>query len=269
MDVVVLFTSFAGSDAHEILLESAIARNMSVYFGMPQIPRTWEFGDIDRELLPSYFEWVRRILGDHKSRYSNKTIAVNWAVAEAPSKPIRTTLYKALKGYYISDDVNIGTVDRYGDMLMVYASLVAIAKLGVSGSLKLAVAPSIDLTTFGQNRTVEDHVTGFGYLVESSVDVIAVHEGRGYGKAAYYWPTQANHTVKSSDPLLDRIIQKINPNWKENGTFQEWFTGSVNEVNLSWFCLLDNFYFVISILYDMMLCSQYTKYVSAIPKTGE
>ena len=57
MDVVVLFTSFGGSDAHEILLESAIARNMSVYFGMPQIPRTWEFGDIDRELLPSYFEW--------------------------------------------------------------------------------------------------------------------------------------------------------------------------------------------------------------------
>ena len=174
-----------------------------------------------------------------------------------------------IRDSYISDDVNIGTVDRYGDMLMVYASLVAIAKLGVSGSLKLAVAPSIDLTTFGQNRTVDDHVAGFGYLVESSVDVIAVHEGRGYGKAAYYWPTQVNHTVKSSDPLLDRIIQKINPNWKENGTFQEWFTGGVNEVYLSLFCILDILHFGIFILYDMTLCSQYTKYVSAFPKTGE
>lgn len=205
---------------------------------MPQIPRSWEYSDIDKQLLPAYFEWVMRILGDHKSRYSNKTITVSPTIAGVPSKPIRIPLYKALKGYYISDDVNMGTVDRYGDMLMIYASLVAIAKLGVSNSLKLAVSPSIDMTTFGLNRTVNDHVTGFGYIVESSVDIIAVHEGRGYGHAAYYWPTQATQPVQTLDPQLDKIIKKINPNWKTNGTFQDWFTGSVHEVTLFMFSSL-------------------------------
>ncbi|XP_061177177.1 uncharacterized protein LOC133185900 [Saccostrea echinata] len=230
MDVVVLFTSFSGPDAQEILLESASVRNISVYFGVPRLPRSWEFGNIDKELLPAYFEWVRRVMGDHKSRYSNKTMELYSLYSVVPSKPIRIPLYKTLKGYYISDDVNMGTVDRYGDMLMIYASLVSIAKLEVCKSLKLAIAPSIDMTTFDQNRTVKDHVTGFGYLVETYVDVIAVHEGRGYGKASYYWPTQANQPVKNLDPTLDKILQRINPSWKENGTFKEWFTGSVYEL---------------------------------------
>ncbi|XP_062601757.1 uncharacterized protein LOC134263430 [Saccostrea cucullata] len=230
MDIVVLFTSFSGPDAHEILLESASVRNISVYFGVPRLPRSWEYGNIDKELLPAYFEWVRRVMGDHKSRYSNKTLELYSSYSAVPSKPIRIPLYRTLKGYYISDDVNLGTVDRYGDMLMIYASLVSIAKQEVCKSLKLAIAPSIDMTTFDQNRTVMDHVTGFGYIVETHLDVIAVHEGRGYGKAPYYWPTQANQPVKKIDPTLDKILQQINPNWKENGTFKEWFTGSIYEL---------------------------------------
>lgn len=232
MDVVVLFTSFSGSDAHEILLESATARNISVYFGMPRIPRSWEFGNVDKDLLPAYYEWVRRILGDHKYRYSNKTLKVRSTESAIPSKLIRIPLYRTLKGYYIADDVNMGTVDKYEDMLVIYASLVTIVKVEVFHSLKLAIAPSIDMTKFGLNRTVKHHVTGFEYLVKTFVDVITVHEGRGYGKAAYYWPTQANQPVKDLDPTLDRILQKINPSWKENGTFREWFTGSVREVFL-------------------------------------
>jgi hypothetical protein len=124
----------------------------------------------------------------------------------------------------------MGTVDRYDDMLEIYASLVKIVKVEVYHSLKLVIAPSVDITRFGMNRTISNHMTGFEYLIKTFVDVIAVHEGRGYGKAAYYWPTQVNQTVNTLDPTLDRILQNTNPGWKENGTFKEWFTGSVREV---------------------------------------
>lgn len=80
-----------------------------------------------------------RILGDYKFRYLNKIIIVSLMIVGVLSKFIWILFYKVLKGYYILDDVNMGIVDRYGDMLMIYVLLVVIVKLGVFNLLKLVV----------------------------------------------------------------------------------------------------------------------------------
>lgn len=128
-----------------------------------------------------------RILGDYKFRYLNKIIIVSLMIVGVLSKFIWVLFYKVLKGYYILDDVNIGIVDRYGDMLMIYVLLVVIVKLGVFNLLKLVVFFFIDMIIFGFNRIVNDYVIGFGYIVESLVDIIVVYEGCGYGYVVYYW----------------------------------------------------------------------------------
>lgn len=128
-----------------------------------------------------------RILGDYKFRYLNKIIIVSLMIVGVLSKFIWVLFYKVLKGYYILDDVNMGIVDRYGDMLMIYVLLVVIVKLGVFNVLKLVVFFFIDMIIFGFNRIVNDYVIGFGYIVESLVDIIVVYEGCGYGYVVYYW----------------------------------------------------------------------------------
>lgn len=128
-----------------------------------------------------------RILGDYKFRYLNKIIIVSLMIVGVLSKFIWILFYKVLKGYYILDDVNMGIVDRYGDMLMIYVLLVVIVKLGVFNLLKLVVFFFIDMIIFGFNRMVNDYVIGFGYIVESLVDIIVVYEGCGYGYVVYYW----------------------------------------------------------------------------------
>lgn len=128
-----------------------------------------------------------RILGDYKFRYLNKIIIVSLMIVGVLSKFIWVLFYKVLKGYYILDDVNMGIVDRYGDMLMIYVLLVVIVKLGVFNLLKLVVFFFIDMIIFGFNRIVNDYVIGFGYIVESLVDIIVVYEGCGYGYVVYYW----------------------------------------------------------------------------------
>lgn len=128
-----------------------------------------------------------RILGDYKFRYLNKIIIVSLIIVGVLSKFIWVLFYKVLKGYYILDDVSMGIVDRYGDMLMIYVLLVVIVKLGVFNVLKLVVFFFIDMIIFGFNRIVNDYVIGFGYIVESLVDIIVVYEGCGYGYVVYYW----------------------------------------------------------------------------------
>lgn len=128
-----------------------------------------------------------RILGDYKFRYLNKIIIVSLMIVGVLSKFIWVLFYKVLKGYYILDDVNMGIVDRYGDMLMIYVLLVVIVKLGVFNVLKLVVFFFIDMIIFGFNRIVNDYVIGFGYIVESLVDIIVVYERCGYGYVVYYW----------------------------------------------------------------------------------
>lgn len=128
-----------------------------------------------------------RILGDYKFRYLNKIIIVSLIIVGVLSKFIWVLFYKVLKGYYILDDVNMGIVDRYGDMLMIYVLLVVIVKLGVFNVLKLVVFFFIDMIIFGFNRIVNDYVIGFGYIVESLVDIIVVYEGCGYGYVVYFW----------------------------------------------------------------------------------
>lgn len=70
---------------------------------------------------------------------------------------------------------------------MIYVLLVVIVKLGVFNVLKLVVFFFIDMIIFGFNRIVNDYVIGFGYIVESLVDIIVVYEGCGYGYVVYYW----------------------------------------------------------------------------------
>ena len=56
--------------------------------------------------------------------------------------------------------------------------------------------------------------------------MIAVQEGRGVAKAAYYWPHQVNMTIESVDPMLLKIVQYLDPSVPSNVTYAEQFTGS-------------------------------------------
>ena len=55
---------FSGVDPHDILLQSAQARNMSVFFGLPAVPRL-PSGAIYEAYLTAYYGFVYRIWASH------------------------------------------------------------------------------------------------------------------------------------------------------------------------------------------------------------
>ena len=229
-DAVVLFTSFAGTDPHALLLHTAVLSNFTVFFGLPRVPVA--ISDTSESiLLPAYYEFVERVLNEHKIRYSvpqikRKEDANNSKEIVVTSK----TLYDVVGGYYVSDSCNLGTVeDDSNPYIKLYSNLSSLV-MKIKANKKLAVAPYTDLNKYGHNKTIGEHERGFKYLARTGVDIIAVHEGRGYGNAPYYWPTESRSLNSTSDPTLEKILKENVNDYRGNGTFRDVFTGSVNEV---------------------------------------
>jgi hypothetical protein len=63
-------------------------------------------------------------------------------------------------------------------------------------------------------------------MARGGCDVIAVQEGRGCAKGAYWWAFQANRTVASVDPVLDKICHYLDSKLKPSPTFAEAFSSS-------------------------------------------
>lgn len=86
--VNVLLTSFDHVDSKELLMAEAAERNMSVYLGMPGMPQQdgaqW---NVDVALLPSFYEFTRRVLIDYVVRFQN---------------------YSSFKGVYQSQELSLG-----------------------------------------------------------------------------------------------------------------------------------------------------------------
>lgn len=180
-------------DPHGLLLESAFARNVSVYLGMPRVPRSSD-QKMDVQLRIAYYAWIERVLLDHKNRYTSYRFQDFSTIGGIKPK---TKKYDAVEGYYISDATNLGNPNESANLLSAYSALSRMSKSLVNK--KTAISPFVDLTTFGSNQTIEDHVKGLQVLAKTGVDVIAVNESRGYGRSAYYWPTQENLPVSQID----------------------------------------------------------------------
>lgn len=76
------------------------------------------------------------------------------------------------------------------------------------------------------HTTVKAHVDGFKKLARSGCDVIAVQEGRGCAKGAYWWNFQRNMSVDAVDPVLDDITRYLDPTLRPHATFGEAFATS-------------------------------------------
>lgn len=233
--VYILFTVFDGVDPHELLLQSAEEHKMSVYFSLPPAPMDESgFTFYVKQFLQPYYEWISRILSDHKNRYTNeKTNKKN------------VTLYDTLKGYYFNEDCSL---------LNIYENSNQFTEIETVGNLIRNIAPGklftvsavIDMNIHldgdsnkslkkrsPNNVIIDSHVKGFEVLANSTViDNVSIYEGRGMGRGAYYWSTQINSPISKIDPVLDQIIRYRNPAWKENVTFGEVFSGSNQEVCL-------------------------------------
>ncbi|ESO89240.1 hypothetical protein LOTGIDRAFT_154331 [Lottia gigantea] len=213
--VAVLFTSFAGTDPHELLVETASQMNMSVFFGLPSFPTQSGTGFVT-ELTEAYHWWIFRVLTEHKQRY-NELFMKNSGVS----------IYDTVKGYYSTDECCLGdvSVDSF------YVELYKLIGNTVHSFSKLfTISPYVDLNRSQVNLSVEQHVQGFEILAQCHADVIAVQEGRGAGKGCYYWETEINKTVQEVDPVLDDIIHYIDPKIKPDVTYSEAFTASNQEV---------------------------------------
>lgn len=76
------------------------------------------------------------------------------------------------------------------------------------------------------STSVSAHVEGFKKLARSGCDIIAVQEGRGCAKGAYWWNFQSNVSVDSVDPVLDDITRYLDPTLKAHATFSDAFATS-------------------------------------------
>ncbi|XP_041350900.1 uncharacterized protein LOC121369889 [Gigantopelta aegis] len=230
--VIVLFTSFAGTDPHELLLTAAAQHNTSVFFGAPALP----VSDDINLLLPAYYELARRVMVDHKTRYSKMFTGdmQHFITSETKDKrrvrkPIKSkSLYDFLGGYYSTDECFLGWVTSATLYPKLYTRLGALAH---SVGKRFAISPYVDTNRSQVNSTVKQHLDGFQILVSTkSIDIIAVQEGRGAGKACYYWPTQIDDPVSEVDPKLDEVIRYLDPSLKANVTFRHAFTASNQEL---------------------------------------
>lgn len=220
-EVIVLLTSFGGTDPHQLLLQSAAKSNTSVYFGLPGVPNNF-----DADLMPAYYAWTQRVVHDHQERYSKLALDPNRrVVSHGPGRQSQgATLYNYLTGYYGTDECCLGDLTQDSQYLTLYQKLGTLVK---SYGKKFAVSPYVDLNRSQMNRTVDQHVQGFADIAKTKVvDVIAIQEGRGAAKGCYYWPHQINEPVSLSDPVLDRAIRYLDPNLKQNITYAEAFSAS-------------------------------------------
>ncbi|XP_069126855.1 uncharacterized protein [Argopecten irradians] len=212
--VVVLFTSYDGVDSNELLVHEAAYRNMSVYLGIPYMSTTT---GTNNQYNVAYFDWIARLMNYQKQRYS--------AIPAKKSK--YTTAYDVIIGYNTGDGKPLGAFTSDNDTLLLYSRQASIVH---HQGKKFLVSSSVDLRKSG-GFSIDEHVHGFNALVNTkSADIMNVQEGRGYGKACYYWPTQNALPIAQVDKTLDAVLHYQNPELKPNITFDDFFTGSVQQV---------------------------------------
>ncbi len=243
--VLVLFTSFAGTDPNSLLLQSASESQIRVYLGLPSAPQyVWQWGQLIPEAMPAYYELVLRILEDHAHRYGGK------ARQDIQKHPQRfemqanrrqglPRLYDTIAGYYGMDELCLA---EYGNSVMrrsqkVYPYAELYGRLGTlvhAFGRMFAVSPYIVLNRSQANYSLDNHVSGFEVMASSGhVDIIAVQEGRGCAKGSYFWPHEADKAVETVDPGLARIVRFLDPSVREGFTYRQQFSGSNQEVRLS------------------------------------
>ncbi|KAL8611492.1 hypothetical protein ACOMHN_014547 [Nucella lapillus] len=221
--VVVLLTTYAGTDPHSLLLTAAGHRNMSVYFGLPAAPRVWgqpqgfsrpdnsPENPVDSTLLEAYYAWVHRVLTEHQARYSK--VKVTGRSPEGQGwRMQQTSLYNhTLAGYYSRDEGCLAQINEGSPIVALYRRL---------GEL-----------VHTRPGTVQQHVHGFDVITNTTrADVIIVQVGRGWGRVCYYWPGQENATISRVDPTLDRVLHYLHPALRINLTFQEACSASNQQI---------------------------------------
>ena len=214
---MVLFTSFAGIDAHELLLQSAHARNISVFFGIPQLPTyyTGRYPKYDFNFTIPHLEFTRRILRDHQIR-----------LKEYPRKQ---NVYDSLKGYFYSSEIllssDVITNDAYSKHL---------SDIGESAHTKnklFALSTYYISCKMVSNTSLVEYLAGFTKIINTSViDIVSVRDGRGFGNGAYFWKTQRDSAIVNNDPDLFKILRNIDAELSLNVTFSAVFTFSIQEV---------------------------------------
>ena len=169
---------------------------------------------------------------DHKTRYSKLLTgdAQRYVTLETKDKTrVKSkSLYDYLSGYYSTDECFLGWVTSSTIYPKLYTRLGTLAR---SVGKRFAISPYVDTNRSQVNSTIKQHTDGFQILVSTkAIDIIAVQEGRGAGKACYYWPTQIDDAVREVDLKLDEVIRYLDPTLKSNITFREAFTASNQEV---------------------------------------
>ena len=227
--MVVLFTTFAGVDPHQILLETAHDQNVSVYFGLPRPVTVYDKGlpKTDTRFLAPYKEFIRRTLLDHKFRYSHPYSAKK----DEPVTKIPNILYTAVTGYFIDDGLTLADV-HVQEIFLINTYYKPIVEMLRNVSKALAVGCSVQMNRVEKNSTIDDNIKGFEALAKAGVKVISVAEGRGLGNGGYFWETQTASPIATVDmDLIESLTYKY-PGISQNATFNDVFWISVQEVTM-------------------------------------
>ncbi|XP_045196918.2 uncharacterized protein LOC123551787 [Mercenaria mercenaria] len=223
--VALLFTIFSGIDPHELLLTTASEQNMSVYFSLPLPPIWYKNSHVSNTShLPAYYEFVRRVLVDHKKRYSFSN----------SSKEI--DLYNTVKGYMWSGDIlltDVGKIVQPSNIT--YSDLFKrLAKYIHESSKLFGISTYVQSNKLEGSLTLEDNAAAFTSLVvKSDIDIISVNDGRGSANGALFWETQRNSRIATTDAGLYEILNYYYPTVMHNRivkTFDYFFSFSIHEI---------------------------------------
>ena len=130
-------------------------------------------------------------------------------------------------GVYQSLEVSLAS-NSEKNLYPVYGDIKTTLETNLPGKL-LSLSPYVDVNLSQINNTIEDHKQNFIELVRiSKADIIAIQEGRGVAKSAYYWPQQITMEIGKIDPMLLRIVQYLDPSVPSNVTYEEQYTGSTH-----------------------------------------
>ena len=225
--VIVLFTTFAGVDPHELLLETAHDQNISVFFGLPRPVTVYGqgFPQMDTKFLAPYKEFIRRTLLDHKFRYSHP---FNKKKALLTTTELKI-LYTVVKGYCIDDGMTLADV-HFQEIFLIKPYYKPLVDMLQNVSKTLAVGSSVQMNRFEENSTVDDNVKGFEALAKAGVGVISVAEGRGMSNGGYFWDTQLATPIVTVDMDLIASLTYKYPLVSPNATFDDVFWISVQKV---------------------------------------
>ncbi|XP_052809288.1 uncharacterized protein LOC128237744 [Mya arenaria] len=206
-NVTVLFTSFAGTDPHELLLDAAHEYKMAVYFGVPGLPssamKTQKLSS--QPIFTSYSLFLERVLESHSVKYSNRSL---------------------LKGYFLSDDFNMPMPSKGAHFDILKYTYQTVKK----HNKQFGVDNVVNTNKLLGGNQLGDIINSFRAIATQS-DVISVRDGRGSGLTALFWETQRSRDIQSVDPTLFNILQNKIPSLITNATtFQDVYNNSTSEV---------------------------------------